>query len=241
MVKRLSPTDQNNVALTNVPTPSADGDAANKSYVDGKSYPTNLTTTTAASTVTVVSDTGTDATISAATTSVAGVMSGTDKTKLDGIEAGAQVNTVTSVSNKTGAVTLTKSDVGLGSVDDTSNATERAAAATLTNKRIDPRVYSTTSAASLTPTVASYDQYIYTALTVNLTINAPAGTPVNGNKLLFAIKDSGTSRTLAWNAAFAPVGIDMPTSTTAGKWHYVGFIYNAAAAKWHCIAATEES
>ena len=36
--------------------------------------------------------------------------------KLDGIEAGAQVNTVTSVAGKTGAVTVTKADVGLGSV-----------------------------------------------------------------------------------------------------------------------------
>lgn len=35
-----------------------------------------------------------------------------DKTKLDGIEAGAQVNTVTSVNSKTGAVVLTYSDVG---------------------------------------------------------------------------------------------------------------------------------
>lgn len=34
MVKRLSPTDQNNVGLTNVPTPSSTGDAANKTYVD---------------------------------------------------------------------------------------------------------------------------------------------------------------------------------------------------------------
>lgn len=44
------------------------------------------------------------------------------KTKLDGIQAGAQVNTVTSVAGKAGAVTLTKGDVGLGSVDNTSDA-----------------------------------------------------------------------------------------------------------------------
>lgn len=37
--------------------------------------------------------------------------------KLAGIEAGAQKNTVTSVAGKTGAVTLSKSDVGLGNVD----------------------------------------------------------------------------------------------------------------------------
>jgi hypothetical protein len=40
----------------------------------------------------------------------------TEKNKLAGIEAGAQVNTVTSVATKTGAVTLDKNDVGLGNV-----------------------------------------------------------------------------------------------------------------------------
>jgi hypothetical protein len=40
----------------------------------------------------------------------------TEKNKLAGIEAGAQMNTVTSVATKTGAVTLDKNDVGLGNV-----------------------------------------------------------------------------------------------------------------------------
>jgi hypothetical protein len=44
-----------------------------------------------------------------------------EKTKLAGVEAGANVNTVDSVSGKTGAVTLNKSDVGLGNVDNTSD------------------------------------------------------------------------------------------------------------------------
>ncbi|WP_253270880.1 tail fiber protein [Geobacillus thermocatenulatus] len=47
-----------------------------------------------------------------ATASEAGRMSAADKVKLDGIESGAQRNTVTSVNGKTGAVTLTSSDVG---------------------------------------------------------------------------------------------------------------------------------
>lgn len=46
-----------------------------------------------------------------ATTAVAGFMSSTDKSKLDGIAAGAQANTVTSVAGKTGAVSLSVSDV----------------------------------------------------------------------------------------------------------------------------------
>lgn len=57
-----------------------------------------------------------------ASTGVAGFMSATDKSKLDGIAAGAQVNTVTSVAGRTGAVTLAKGDVGLGNVDNTADS-----------------------------------------------------------------------------------------------------------------------
>ncbi len=45
-----------------------------------------------------------------------------EKEKLAGIEAGADVNTVDSVNGQVGAVVLTKSDVGLGNVDNTSDA-----------------------------------------------------------------------------------------------------------------------
>ena len=40
-----------------------------------------------------------------------------EKNKLAGIQAGAQQNSVTSVQGRTGAVTVSKSDVGLGSVN----------------------------------------------------------------------------------------------------------------------------
>lgn len=46
-----------------------------------------------------------------ATTGANGLMSSTDKSKLDGIAAGAQVNSVTSVASKTGAVTLAITDL----------------------------------------------------------------------------------------------------------------------------------
>src|SRR5690625_11555 len=45
-----------------------------------------------------------------------------EKNKLGGIEAGAQVNSVTSVAGKTGVVTLNKTDVGLSNVDNTSDS-----------------------------------------------------------------------------------------------------------------------
>lgn len=112
---------------------------------------------------------------------------------------------------------------------------------TLTNKRINPRVSSTASASSLTPTIANFDQYVYTALAANLTINAPTGTPVVGNKLMFRIKDNGTARTLTWNAIYRAIGVTLPTTTTANKTLYVGAIYNSTDTKWDVIAVSQEA
>jgi len=52
---------------------------------------------------------------------------------LDGIEAGAQVNTVNTVNGYVGAVSLVKADVGLGNVENYAIATPEEAAAGQTN------------------------------------------------------------------------------------------------------------
>jgi len=113
--------------------------------------------------------------------------------------------------------------------------------ATLTNKRIDPRVTSAASASSLTPSVATADIYAYTALAATLTINAPTGTPVDGDKLVFRLLDNGTSQTLTWNATYTVIGVTLPTSTTANKTTYVGCIYNANNTRWDVIAVTTQA
>jgi len=69
-----------------------------------------ITTTTTSNTIT--SSTGDNATISEATSSAAGLMSTAHHDKLDGIEAGAQANAVTSVNGFTGTVVLGAGDVG---------------------------------------------------------------------------------------------------------------------------------
>lgn len=53
-----------------------------------------------------------------------------EKSKLAGIQAGAQPNAVTSVAGKTGAVTLDKTNVGLGNVDNTADANKEVLSAT---------------------------------------------------------------------------------------------------------------
>lgn len=80
----------------------------------------NVTLAASSGTLTISS---TDTTYGLASSTSNGLMSKEDKVKLTGIEAGAQVNDVTSVAGRTGVVVLTKSDVGLGNVTNESKAT----------------------------------------------------------------------------------------------------------------------
>jgi hypothetical protein len=112
---------------------------------------------------------------------------------------------------------------------------------TLTNKRINPRVVSAASASSLTPDIATADQYAYTALAAGLTINAPTGTPVDGNKLIFRILDNGTARALTWNATYTVIGVTLPTTTVINKMLYVGCIYNVANTRWDVVAVSVQA
>jgi len=113
--------------------------------------------------------------------------------------------------------------------------------ATLTNKRIDPRDVTVTTATTLTPDVSVGDIYCFTALASALTINAPIGTPTNGEKLIFRLLDNGTSRALAWNATYTVIGVTLPTATTISKTTYVGCIYNANNTRWDVIAVTTQA
>lgn len=113
-------------------------------------------------------------------------------------------------------------------------------AATLTNKRIDPRVSSTASASSVTPDISAFDQYAFTALAAGLTINAPTGTPVDGDKLVFRFLDNGTARALTWDGTYTAIGVALPTATVVNKTTYVGCIYNANNTRWDVIAAATQ-
>lgn len=117
---------------------------------------------------------------------------------------------------------------------------------TLTNKRIEPRVY---SAASITSPWAwnsdSFDQLCFTALANDITINADAGTPVDGQKVIFRFKPNTTGIDLTWTTgtskSFRAVGITLPTALTNGKTTYVGCVYNSADSRWDAIAAVTEA
>ncbi len=114
---------------------------------------------------------------------------------------------------------------------------------TLTNKRYTPRIGSVASAATITPTADTADQYNVTALATNATIAAPSGTPTDGQKLILRILDNGTSRTLTWTTSsggYRGVAGTLPPSTSPGRVLYIGCIYNAAAVFWDVIAIIQE-
>jgi hypothetical protein len=146
----------------------------------------------------------------------------------------------TTILTTNAAVTIAQGGTGSTTLAGASIATYTGTE-TLTNKRIDPRVTSAASASSLTPSIATADVYAYTALAAGLTINAPTGTPVDGDKLIFRLLDNGTARTLTWNATYTVIGVTLPTTTTASKTTYVGCIYNANNTRWDVIAVTTQA
>lgn len=70
-----------------------------------------------------------------------------------------------------------------------------------------------------------------------LTINAPTGTPFNGQKLIFRLQSTNV-QTFSWNAAFqGSTDLGLPTvSSGSSKYDYIGFMYNSTASKWQMIA-----
>ena len=128
----------------------------------------------------------------------------TEKNKLAGIETGAQVNTVTSVATKTGAVTLDKNDVGLGNVDNTSDV----------NKPISSATQTALNAKEPTITAGTTGQY-YRGDKTFQTLNKSAVGLGNVDNTSDANKPVSTATQTALNAKVdAAVSINAQTGTT---------------------------
>jgi hypothetical protein len=142
-------------------------------------------TTTFANLPTFLNGTNATSLIAAATTTTVGLMSAADKTKLDGIATGAQVNVVTKVAGKTGAVTLAKADVGLGNVDNTSDADKPVSTATttalglkvdkVTGKGLSTNDFTTAEKTKLAGLESSHFKGEYTTITALNGVTGAAG------------------------------------------------------------------
>jgi hypothetical protein len=141
--------------------------------------------------------------------------------------------------------TLASSDVGLGNVDNTSDATKNSATATLTNKTLVQPIVKGSAVVALTDGASiATDASLGNTFTVTLGGNRSMGNPTNptdGQKIIYRFKQDTTgSRTVTWGAAFR-FGTDIPAptlTTTASKTDYIGFIYNGTDSTWDCLAVT---
>jgi hypothetical protein len=135
---------------------------------------------------------------------------------------------------------ITKAMVGLGDVDNTSNSTERAATATLTNKRVNPRIGTVASSATPTINTDNVDVFSITAQAVNITSMTTnlTGTPVEGQKLLISIKGTA-SREIIWGASFVGGQFVLPLTTNGTNVSDMLFFWSETLSQWRLIATTE--
>lgn len=104
---------------------------------------------------------------------------------------------------------------------------------------IGARVHTATSSATPAINVGTTDEFTITALAVAITSMTTnlTGTPVDGQSLLIRIKDNGTARAITWGSSFVSSGVATLLATTAiSKTHTIALKYDAAAAKWVCLA-----
>lgn len=131
----------------------------------------------------------------------------------------------------TGAITAATVGTDYGSPDATFNA----ATATLTNKRITPRVVSVSNTTSWTINSDTTDFAENTGLTGAVTINNPSGTPTQGQPLWITL--TGTAaRAISYGTAFEDSTIVRPTTTSGTNALDIGFRWNSVTSKWRCVA-----
>ena len=101
--------------------------------------------------------------------------------------------------------------------------------------RIKPRVVKTTDDATSVIDIDTTDQYELSAV-ANATTISTTGTATDGQKLIIKLKDAGVAKGLTWDGIFQVVGTTLPTTTVAGKTHYIGCIYSSTSSKWEVVA-----
>jgi len=149
----------------------------------------------------------------------------------------------TGVNNVSNTLTLTGNLVTSGGYNITltgTGATNITLPTSGTLATLLPRVVNTATATSITINGDTTDvaTMANTQTAGTFTVNAPSGTPANGQKLIFRLSSTAV-QTFSWNAIFqGSSDVALPTvSSSGGKYDYMGFIYNSTATKWQMVAS----
>jgi len=173
---------------------------------------------------------------------------GTGSTSTTFVDLTANVTGTLPVANGgTGASTLTANNVILGNG---TTAVQFVAPGTSGNALVSngttwqsavvsnlPRVVVIADATSITMNADTTDMATQanTQAVGTLTVNAPTGTPSNGQKLMLRLRSTNV-QTFSWNAIFQGGTTALPTTSSgSSKYDYYGFIYNSTATKWQIV------
>lgn len=161
---------------------------------------------------------------------------------------------------KSGAVT--KADVGLANVDNTSDANKPVStaqqtaldgkASTSVTNALDTRVTNLESAGIVTltdaatiATDAAAGKHFRVTITADRTLGVPTN-PADGMHRIWEITASGANRNLTLTTGSAgsfelTTNITSPITILSGKTHFIGAIYNASRNRWTVLASRATS
>lgn len=106
----------------------------------------------------------------------------------------------------------------------------------VSNKRINPRVFTVASTGTATPDVSTTDDYVITAQSGSLTLSVPTGIPLQGQRLMYSISCSGGISLIQWNAIYRGIGLTLPTGTMPSGILYAGCKYSSNVNRWDVLA-----
>ena len=151
----------------------------------------------------------------------------------------ASQSEIDQISTNTNNISTNAGNIGTNANDISTNASNISSNTTQINRLKGSSTRA--SVATLTPNISNNSLEQVTAQAVNLTVAAPSGTPVLGQKLIINITDNGTARTISWNAVYNVINVTLPITTTVNKSLYIGCIYNADTSQWDVVAVKEEA
>ena len=154
------------------------------------------------------------------------IMTSADKTKLNGVETGAQKNTITSVQGRTGAVTVSKSDVGLGNLD---NIKQMPISDGVLENYREKLTTVSASGGSINLSLGNVFQHTPSGNRTYSISNA-----VNGQAHSFTliINMGSTVRTLTFPASVKWQGGEIPDLSTASKTYVLTFVSINGGTTW---------
>ena len=112
----------------------------------------------------------------------------------------------------------------------------------LTNKRTQKRVYETTSLATLTPEINTYDIFNLTAQAEAINIaNHSTSTPAKGEMIMVDILPDATPRAITYGTNYvAKHGVALPSTTVASKRLTMIFMWITATSKYSIVWTGQE-